>query len=431
MKLNASYKPYFQWLIVFLALLLPFLIIRSFPKFYHSSDVDDFWRWSQAWEMDWRSVYITCERCNYPFLGTWLSGGLMSALNIETFARLANRFRYVLAAIDALNVLLIWLILHRLRVKHAPLWAGIIGLLPSSWLGSSVWGQIDGVGQFLLLLFFLLLIWFHHKIRSVRELYVFAILSGLLLSLMLLTKQLIYFSIFALGLIFIANVIVYSRKFVVVLACGVFSFISFLLPVLVIDANLNLKAPYLSHLQYILATGSDHAEVISYTGFNLWTFFTNDPLGSSRQMLPGLPFAPYYAGMILFLLINAILAFVFARQIFKHQDRFIPTALIYLALVNLSFNLTLTGTHERYLYHFYPFILIACLVYLGAEGSFNRFTLATLLAGSLLYGVFLFGYLTRWVRPNSLAILQGMSAFHLLLFAYLIYISIRQFSSRT
>ncbi|MCQ3936911.1 MAG: hypothetical protein DPW18_07680 [Chloroflexi bacterium] len=437
-------KQYAQWLVVLAAMILPFLLIRFFPGFYHASDVDDFRRWSQAWEADWRSVYVNCERCNYPFVGTLLSGGVMSAINIETFARLANRFRYYLAVVDALNILALWLILKNLQVKNAPLWAGVIGLLPSSWLGSSVWGQIDGIGQFLILLFFLLLIWFNRQNRSVGQAYLFAALAGFLLSLMLLTKQLIYFSVFALGMIFIANILTRFGVSIRGVLAGAIALLAFSLPVFLVDLSLKLKDPYFSHLQYILATGSQHGSVVTYTGFNLWVFFSNDPLGSSRLPVPVqigsqtlFSVVPYSAGIFLFLTVNALLVLVFAKGIHRSvlpeealQRQFILISLVYLALVNLGFNLTLTGTHERYLYHFYPFILAACLALLNRPGFFNRSMLAVLLAGACLYGVYLFAYLNRWVLPSSLAALRWMSAIHLMLFGYILFAAIRQFGLR-
>ncbi|HNA90594.1 MAG TPA: hypothetical protein PK989_14865, partial [Anaerolineales bacterium] len=155
-----------QWLILILAILLPFAVIRIFPKFHHSYDLRVFRTWAEAWQTDWRDIYINCETCNYPFVGTLLSGGVMSTIDYKNVARVINRFRYYLAVIDAVNVLALWFILTRLQVRNAPLWAGVIGLLPSSWVSSSVWGQIDGIGQLLILLFFILLIWFNAKGRA-------------------------------------------------------------------------------------------------------------------------------------------------------------------------------------------------------------------------------------------------------------------------
>lgn len=431
MKRIAEYKIYVQWLVMLSAMILPFFIIRTFSEFYHTSDVDDLWRWSQAWKTDWHDIYINCERCNYPFVGTLLSGGVISLIDIENFDHLANRFRYYLAAIDAMNVLLVWFILQRLQVKRAPLWAGIIGLLPSSWLGSSVWGQIDGIGQFLILSFFLLLIWFNQEMPSTRRFFLFALVSGFLLSLMLLTKQLIYFSIFALGLIFLATLLKTAHKPREVFSSLLVAAGAFILPVILVDLNLNLKPPYVSHLQYILATGSAHGNVIAYTGFNLWVFFFTDMLGSSQlPLLPGLSFlTPQSVGIFLFLLINVFLAIAFARQLRKvsplDASRIVWMSLIYFALVNLSFNLTLTGTHERYLYHFYPFILVACLAAFA-----NRTILAALFSGSLIYGAFLFGYLTGFVRANSVEILRVVGIVHIALFIFLVLKITRDFSSQ-
>lgn len=441
MNLYKKFSPYAQWLVVLLAMLLPFLIIRSFPKFFHGSDVDDFWRWSQGWAAGWQSVYINCERCNYPFLGTLLSGGVMSWIDIENFLHLASRFRYYLALVDALNILVIWFILMKMRVRNAPLWAGLIGLLPSSWLGSSVWGQIDGIGQLLILAFFILLIWFNSKERSEKQYYLFLMLAGLLLSFMLLTKQLIYFSLFALGLVLLANIVLYSRTIGKAGLSVLVAAMSIILPVLVLDLNLDLKDPYFSHLQYVLATGSKHGDTISSVGFNIWVFFVKDLLGSSHAAIPIqvgsmtlFSIVPYSLGIILFLLVNAFLFYYFAKHIWQQRSqnvRAFPADTIllfflYLALVNLSFNLTLTGTHERYLYHFYPFVVIACLGLKDRSPYFNRVMLAVLIVGALIYGAFLYAYLTLLVRTYSVFVLRALGAFHLFLFGYLIY-SMRMF----
>lgn len=437
-----NHKQLAQWLILITAIFLPFFVIRFFPNFYHSSDMDDFWRWSQAWRTDWKSIYVNCERCNYPFVGTLLSGGVMSALKIESFAQLANRFRYVLALFDAMNILLILFILQKMQVKNAPFWSGVIGLLPSSWLGSSVWGQIDGIGQSLILLFFILLIWFYQKERSTVQFYLFSAITGLLFSLMILTKQLIYFSVFSFGLIFLTAMFAFSRRFAFILSSGLIALTSFILPIFIIDLNLVLKEPYFSHLQYILATGSSHGDIIAATGFNIWVFLAETPVSSSYSPIPIqigsttlFSLTPYFWGLALFLLVNAFLLIIFARQFYNLSIKGLGTgsvdlvmiSFIWFALVNLSFNLVLTGTHERYLYHFYPFVIVACLAYMERNEYFNRFTLIILLTGAVVYGAFLYGYLTLLVRPVNPVPLQWMSVFHTSLFFYIVAITMKQF----
>ena len=108
-----------------------------------------------------------------------------------------------------------------------------------------------------------------------------------------------------------------------------------------------------------------------------------------------------------------------------NDSYFVAMALLYLSLINLSFNLTLTGTHERYLYHFYPFIFVALLVLNKYLGSHSYSNLLILFFGSLTYGLFLFAFLNRWIRITSLFIFKEMSIFYLFFLGYLIYILIR------
>lgn len=437
-------SPITQWFILLLAILLPFIIIRFFPKFHHSYDLRVFREWSEPWQEDWHSIYINCETCNYPFIGTFLSGGMMSTFDYKNVARIINRFRYYLAVVDGINVLALWFILTRLHVKNAPLWAGVIGLLPTSWIGSSVWGQIDGMGQFLILLFFCLMIVFNAKPRPAWQAFLYFPLAAFLLALMLLTKQLIYFSMGALGLILLVNIMRLSRNVQSFLLYTVPAAVAFLLPILLVDAALQLKPSYVSHLQYILATGSQHGDTISSLGFNIWVFFTTDLLGSSRLPLQFgsislAPISPYSAGLTLFAVLNILLFIIFLRDLHRQNSPGISTfntgqvisALFYFSLVNLTFNLTLTGTHERYLYHFYPFILMACLSLLSHSRFIYRKLLISLFAGALFYSAYLFFYLYGMLRPTNQPMIQVAAVVHLGLYLYLLYSWIRNSTSQT
>ncbi len=426
-------KKLLQWLVMIAGLLIPAIIIALFPKLFHGSDVDDFWRWSQSWGMNWRNIYVDCDRCNYPFIGTLVSGGVMHWMGIDNFKYVVAPFRYYLAVIDALNVLAAYFIMTRLKIKNAPLWGGLIGLLPSSWMGTSAWGQIDGVGQLLIMLTFVLFIWFNlgGKVNNVRY-YFFIVSAGLLISFAVLTKQLILFSLVSLGFMALVNIFLYSRKPARITLSLAILFIALIAPILLIDINLNLKAPYISHLQYVLATGSQHGDTISSFGFNIWTFLAKDPRGPSHDPIniqlgsvPVFSIVPYWTGISLFLLMNAFLLFVYIKYFYKqYKNGFqffsaenILLFLLHLALVNLSFNLFLTGTHERYLYHFYPFIIMACL----GLGFFKRGFVYILLAGAAFYGAVLYGYLTRLNLQFGQIPFAIMGVFHSLIFVFLIY----------
>lgn len=429
-----------QWFVMIAGILMAAIVVTLLPKAFHASDVDDFWRWAQAWGVNWRNIYIDCDRCNYPFLGTFLSGGVMHWMGIDNFKDIVSPFRYYLAVVDGLNVLIIYWILKKLKIASAPLWAGVIGLLPSSWVGTSVWGQIDGIGQLLILLTFALFTWFNLNAITNKTLYsLFEIAAGILISCMLLTKQLIIFSLFPLGFMVVVNIFLYSRRPLDIMRSLAVVFISFITPILVIDATIYLKHPYFSHLLYVLETGSGHGDIVSSFGFNIWIFLVEKPFGSSHIPIDinlgsntVVSITPYTTGIILFILVNAFLLYFIFRYFQKQYEinaqyfdrEGILILLLHLALVNLSFNLFLTGTHERYLYHFYPFIIMAWL------GLFNRKAIYILVTGATYYGAVLYGYLTRLINQFGQIPYWILGVFHLALYFYLIVLFLRIYRSR-
>lgn len=429
-------KKFFSWLILFTALFLPFVVIRIFPDLYHEYDLSVFQKWAKAWELGWQNIYINCETCNYPILGTFFSGGLFSLIDFKNIAKVINRFRYYLAIIDALNVLIVWVILVRLKIKHAQFWAGVIGLLPSSWIGSSVWGQIDNVGQLFLLVFVLLIIFFNSRERNTAMYYLFLAASGILLSLMLMTKQLVYFSALGLAIVLAVNIILYSRTLGKIIISILVVIVFVMLPILVVDANLQLAALYRSHIQYILDTGSNHGDTVSSLGLNIWALFSRDVLGNSHDPLTISTLTlngvtPYGAGMVLFGALNIFILGLFVRDVYSNfrsnekvlNERQILSAILYISMVNAVFNFALTGTHERYLFYFFPLILIASL------GYRNHPSLTLSIFGALLYGIYLYGYLGGYIHRESQVTIQVASLIYLAFFIFWIISWVRRFDS--
>jgi hypothetical protein len=434
-KLITYIIPRVQWLVLVAGILIPAVIITLYPNLYHSSDVDDLWRWSRSWDADWKSIYLDCSRCNYPFLGTFVSAGIMSMSGIDNFHDIVMPFRYYLGIIDGVNILLIYWILSKFQVKGAPLWAGIIGLLPSSWIGSSIWGQIDGIGLMLILLTFVLSISFNFKEKtSFARYYLFIFTTGLLISLMILFKQLIVFSLISVGFMSVMNIFLYSQKINGLLTSFLLMLFSIAMPIILIDSTLHLRPPFISHLQYIWETGSHHGDIISSFGFNIWIFLSKNPFGSSHEVINigitpdySIPLIPYNLGIALFLISVTFFSAFFLQYIirkFRRGTRFFDREtilgfLFHLSLVNLSFNLFLTGTHERYLFYFYPFLIMA---YLGLENYsalFNRKLLYLLFAGAASYGLVLYVYLIGAIKNYGWVPFQASSIFHVCLFVYL------------
>ena len=432
--------------VLLLAIVFPLIVITAFPKLYHTSDVDDLWQWSRFWDTNWRNIYIDCAKCNYPFLGTFLSAGVMSLSGIANFSDIVMPFRYYLGIIDGANIIIIFWLLRKFQVKGAPIWAGIIGLLPSSWIGSSVWGQIDGIGLMLILLTFVLFVSFNFEGRpGLSRYYLFVFTAGLLISLSILFKQLIIFSLLSVGFMSIANIYLYSQRVSGILVSLILMLFSVGAPILLIDSNLNLPSPFISHLQYVWETGSRHGDTISSFGFNIWIFFTKSPFGSSHDVINvhlspkfSIPIVPYNLGMALFLLSTVAFSVYFLKYLvgrFLQGARFLDGELIlgflfHLSLVNLSFNLFLTGTHERYLYYFYPFLIMAFLGLENYSSLFNRKLLYVLIAGAVSYGLVLYIYLIGAIKPFGQMPFKALSIFHLILFVYLMILFVRYFKLR-
>lgn len=428
--MNQTLKNNFQWAIMFISMILPVAIILGFPDTYYRDDLADFWTWSQFLKENLRDIYIQCSSCNYPLFGILVSAGVVSRMHVQEFSEIIIPLRLYFSMFDAINVLLIYLILKGLEIDKAPLWAGIIGLLPSSWMGSSVFGQIEGISQSLILFTCLGVVWFNLKFKNTRFAYqMFLILNGGMLSLMILTKQLILFSVISIVFMLVINIIMHSQTISRILRSFALLLFAFIIPVAVIDFALIHKKGYFSHLQYIFLTGSKHGDIVSSNGFNLWTFLVDIPVSSSHNpihiqlgSLPSISVIPYNAGLFIFFACNLIIVFwylhYFYKQNFVNKEYFLNRKdillfVLHIALVNLSFNLFLTGTKERYLYHFYPFVIIATL------GLFNRNLLYFLFAGAVGYALFVLAHIKQVLLLHGLTPFLIMFLFYLPLYFYL------------
>jgi hypothetical protein len=256
-----------------------------------------------------------------------------------------------------------------------------------------------------------------------------------LLACILLTKQLAVFSAFSLGLLLAADIVFHTRAWKAFLLYSTFALAVFLSVLGIADLFLGLKAPYFSHLVYVWTEGIFQSGLIAGNGFNLWVLLGRDMWGSAHvPVFASLPqVTPYGTGQILFLLLAGLITISLAlalRAVFRSGKKFLDREtllnfILHLALINLCFNVFLTGTRDRYLFHFYPYIMLAWAGLGGFSRFFpeNRFSLLAL--GSNLYGLFIIVFLTMidfrlgsW--PNIL-----LAVFHLGLFSYLLVITLK------
>jgi len=241
----------------------------------------------------------------------------------------------------------------------------------------------------------------------------------------ILTKQVLLFSLVPFSILFIhllyikANYhLLKSLKYFLLFVCFA------LTPIVLFDWWLILPDKYpISHLQRVYLEGSEHINKISGNGFNIWVLFFNDMLNTSSNLLLGFV-SPKYIGIFLFLFSFAVITYLHLYKIRTQtiqliSNSFLANYILYLALINLSFNVFLTGTHDRYLYHFYPFLFIA-IIAMGQDFTsiLKNKILYIGLVGAILYGAFILSILMMVQPAYSNKVL---AVFHFCLLVYLFF----------
>ncbi|MBI2257303.1 MAG: glycosyltransferase family 39 protein [Flavobacteriia bacterium] len=408
--------------VVFIFSFFVSIIIRFiFLDKYHQYDVSTFLEWSHFLSPI-RNVYLTDCYCNYPILGLLFSSGI-----IRLFSFQIEPFLYFLSLIDALNVLLVYQIFKKSEVQNAKIYTFFISISISTWIIGGVWGQIDNIGQTFIYLILLLIILLTKKI-SERNRYIYLLMIGILLCCALYIKQLLIFSVFpffifsVLLIYFHTNFLKLKKwKYFAIFICGLF------IPFIFFEFFLYIPEKYFfSHLEKIFLEGSDHINIIADNGFNLWTLFSNHQFDdSSKNWIFFL--SPKTIGISLFSLFSLWLitkCFLFLKK-FKKINY--VQIIFFILFFNLLFNVVLTGTHERYIYHFYPLylIFIFSLQNIKKENLINiekilAFVLAT------IYGVFV--YLILRKHLNSFYFHHFLAILHLLLFFRMFFYGQKLFS---
>jgi hypothetical protein len=417
------------------------LLVIAFPDSYHHGDVHLLMEWAQRWNQGWTEIYNTCLGCNYPILGLFSTAGVLGILFRLGAPDPVQAYRLLLAVFDGANVILIFLLLREFKIKSAALWAGIIGVSLSSWAGGAVWGQIDGVSQFLLLLVLLWIVKYNLSARLPFALYL-AVCSALMAA-MLLMKQLNLFSVLSLEFLLTVHIFTGRKRLP---AAGYWILHLLLLFVFIFwwDLPLNINGTDLSHLQIVWSARSTVGSLLSLNGINLWVLLDRSMLSSSAvPLISNSPFEIFRlitpASVSVFLLLAVVtvlsastgwMAAKRARSGARFLDReLLLNFILHLAIVNLAFNVLLTGTHERYLYHFYPYILLAWLGLGGFDRRFPEALSVLLVFGANLYGFFVLGVLIGEFSFRS-GMIQFVAVFHAGLLLLLLTITLWYQNSR-
>lgn len=382
-----------------------FLMVLAFPGLFFRLDLEVFLKWSKIWSLGWQDIYSNCPSCNYPILGMFSSAGLMNIINHQGQANVFSTYRLILSGIDAVNVCLVYFILKHLKINRPAYIAGIVGISISSWAGGALWGQIDSISQFFILLTIYWIIYKNTGAPVKKYQYFFFLACGaFLLAMTLLTKQLTIFSGLALMLFFIAEIWFDKNGNRSKWLYLVFFLFLFFISLLIFDPFLKLNSSYFSHLVYIWKEGTFQAGLISGNGFNIWILTGRDMWSSAYlPLIHSIPFSnPYFLGEVLFLLFSGLISFSLLLWLMnrwkngkKLLDREVMLNFIFLmAIFNLGFNVFLTGTRDRYLFHFYPLIIIAWSGLSEISPLFTERMKSFLILSASLYGIFILQIIT-------------------------------------
>ena len=416
------------------AMASPFITLRLFPGRVFSIDVSIFQSWCQCLKNATGPLFTICSpfAINYPSIGLWLSAGALWALEILRGAAPTPTlyFQYYLAVFDTLNILLMYLVLRGLGVKGAPWLTLLFSILPSTRVGASLWAQIDTISQFFLSLGFLCGLAGLKSAERAKggRTIVCLTLLGLCIALAALTKQLVIFSLPALGLLWL--LLAQRATRLGSLKSVTISGLVALCAMVFLDQLSSTPPGYHgSSLYHVLSTGSAHGSVNSAAGVNLYPLLNIPSPGPSKFAysifsIGNVPIKiiPLYFGFVSFSLACAMSAWWLAKIVRARRDlsstQLTTGILVVAALCNLFMNTVIAGTHERYLYH-YGFFVFPVLCVLTQKRVISRFVPFVCLTHLTIYGIFVFSLiLSQESAAWAVRTQKSVAAFNIALSLY-------------
>lgn len=407
-----------------LALTTPFLTLWAYLGLI-SWDLDSFISWAGCLQRFSGAPYPPCspDQINYPTIGLYASAGVVRLLQTLEVSRgeLGLFFQIFLGIVDSLNILVMYLLMRGLRIPYAGWAALIFSVLPSTRVGGNLWAQIDGVSQLFLLAGFLFGLRGLKAARSSRCGASLRYFAGISLSIVgaLLTKQLVIFSIPAL-------VVMWTWLFVTLTkkgwwrSAGAISFGCFIAAV-ALDQSFPTPPGYLgSGLIYVLDTGSDHAQRVLHNGVSIYSLLPltdTDPARSSYPLFSMFGIKvyvlPFYFGIAAFLTMSMMASGLGSLIVWKHRlyqpEQVTVAALALAAALNLFMNTVITGTHERYFYH-YGFFAYPVLLVLSRDLRWARGLLAVAVLQLTVYGFFVYTILRGYHEGFYTLLFQHLTA---------------------
>ena len=171
---------------------------------------------------------------------------------------------------------------------------------------------------------------------------------------------------------------------------------------------LNLPPGYFSHLQFVNTGGrSGHLNIVSYNGFNFWSLLYF-PMKVSSNNAIFLNISPKIYGLVFYSFFMTLLlsslwyaSFKFLKGPMLNFRCYIGTVNMAIALSNIGMMLILTGVHERFLYHFFPFLFVATF---SLEGLWVRSRMKLFIFVSTLLAIAYGLYVLLFIINDNLKI---------------------------
>lgn len=437
---------------------LPFVLVALFPNTYHKGDLMAYARWADCLEAFGPRTYLECPAyrpespLGYPAVGLWLSGGVVQGIRLlgeSAFGRTLDAqttdalVRFYLAIFAALDFLLLAWLARLMRYQRPLLAAFLLMLLPWMVVGGILWGQLDGMSLAGVLLAFIALwkAWHAASRQRTGPAGLWLLLAALTLAAFILLKQLNTFAApFFLFLLALALWAFWRELGGRGVAAALAVLLVALATLRLLDSRFDLPPDALGSTFWHGWRVSPHGDVISGNGFNLWILLGRDMWSSSREPFTTLrlgawqqDLTPYHTGIVLyalllvFLFVTAFLALrpllargAVARLAGDGQAALLALLGLLLGLTQLGFNVLLTGTHERYLFLGYPFLLLSTW-WFARRGHMAMGLAVWTAAAAILNGVFVLGAMQP--LPGILFLVYSnafQSALHLILLVALL-----------
>jgi hypothetical protein len=411
-----------------LGLILTFIVPNIIP-YFHRMDVQTFHAWADCFAQTGRDIYLACYYNNsptpgliaaYPSIGMLASGGVIYLIKylmaLTDWEQISNVFRSYLFLFDLFNLFLFVTIARMMQFRKPLLIGLMLFLIPSNLVGGAMWGQIDNISLTFCLITSIALVksWAIEQknyARSQQKAIAWLLLAAVCLPIFILLKQLSIFSAPYFVVIFAVTAIKFwqnwQRKGLIWIGSALGIFVATFYS---LDHILSISDKFFGSSYYYLFAGGDidTRYIISANGFNLWMFLGRDPSSSSR-----IPFSllwdkgfvlnmsPYDLGISLYLVWSLFLfgtTVMLAKKLLeesqinpsKFHPKLMTILFFYHGLSQLGFNVLLTGTHERYLYMGYPFLLLAGACFFTQQLVFSWRLISLCFLSAFVYGCFVF-----------------------------------------